>query len=103
MVRIGGYWLCDPMRMMSFAAENTKLSKPSKRRQKRKGNTAKQKECIVYVSGGRDVEFANHLLDYLIARKFEQHIDQAKDDVLGCEVHIFAPSMQVRLFTIVRY
>ena len=81
---------------MAFAAERAERSKPTERRKKRKGKTAEQKECIVYVSGGRDVEFANHLLDYLIARKFE-HIDQEEDDLLGCEVHIFAPSMQVSL------
>ena len=97
-VRIGGYWLCDPMRIMSFAAEKAK-SRPSERKKKRKGTIAEQKttNAIVYVSGGRDIEFAHHLLDYCIARKFEQHIDQKEKDLMGCEVHIFAPSMQVRL------
>ena len=88
--------ICDPTRMMSYAAEKTKLSLQS--RIKQKGKTIDQKECIVYVSGGRDIEFANHLLDYLIARKFEQNIDREKEDILGCEVHVFAPSLQVSLF-----
>lgn len=72
--------------MMSYAAEKTKLSLQSR------------KECIVYVSGGRDIEFAHHLLDYLIARKNEQNVDREKE-FLGCEVHVFAPSLQVSLFT----
>lgn len=86
------------MRIMSFAAEKAK-SAPSEGMKKRKGTIAEQKGCIVYVSGGRDVEFAHHLLDYFIARKFEQQNDQKEKDLIGCEVHIFAPSTQVRLFT----
>ena len=85
------------MRISSFAAEKAK-SMPSERRKKRKGTIVEQNGCIVYVSGGRDVEFAQHLLDYFIARKFEQHVNQKEKDLMGCEVHIFAPSMQVRLY-----
>jgi hypothetical protein len=96
-VRIGGYWLCDPMRLMTFAAEKAKRV-ITRDRGKRKDDSAEQSDCVVYVSGGREVEFGYHFLDFLIARKFELHLDQGQADVLGCEVHIFPPGGQVRLF-----
>lgn len=88
-VNIGGKWLCDPSRIITIADEK---AKPSRIRVRQKQNF--QKECIVYISGGREIEFAQRFLDYSIARMTELHGNQVAKDLQACEVHIFIPNDQ---------
>ncbi|KAL9191266.1 hypothetical protein ACHAXT_000972 [Thalassiosira profunda] len=85
-VCIGGKCICDPKRILSIADEETKG---------RKRGHDKQKPCLIYVSGGSDMDFSNQFLDYSLARMFEWHDGQvAGQDALPCEVHLFAPNLQ---------
>ena len=92
-VYIGGKWLCDPKRIITMADEKTKDNKPSKSLIKKRG--IPQKECLIYISGGSEIEFSHQFLDYSLARMIELNNDQAGNDLLACEVHIFAPHGQV--------
>ena len=92
-VYIGGKWLCDPKRIITMADEKTKDNKPSKSLIKKRG--IPQKECLIYISGGSEIEFSHQFLDYSLARMIELNSDQAGNDLFACEVHIFAPHGQV--------
>eukprot|EP00571_Detonula_confervacea_P003830 CAMPEP_0172322592 /NCGR_PEP_ID=MMETSP1058-20130122/46326_1 /TAXON_ID=83371 /ORGANISM="Detonula confervacea, Strain CCMP 353" /LENGTH=382 /DNA_ID=CAMNT_0013038371 /DNA_START=159 /DNA_END=1304 /DNA_ORIENTATION=- len=96
-VLIGGKWLCDPTRIISIADENAKNTVPKPRGRGRKKREDSQKECLVYISGEREIEFGHHFLDYSLARMIELHSDQVGENLLSCEVHIFAPSGQEML------
>lgn len=93
--------MCDPTRIISMANEKAQNSKqPAKRGGilKRKGPAQKKKECIIYISGGSDMEFGHQFLDYSLARMIELYSSGGQavvKDSLPCEVHIFTPS-QVR-------
>ena len=90
-VRIGGYWICDPLRIVALANEYRRNSKPKRRKKKDQPYT-----CVVYASGGNEIEFGEQYFDYLLSRQEEQRSVQV-DDLLACEIHIFAPNMQVGL------
>ena len=90
---IGGKWLCDPKRIITIADEKIKSNKPNKALIKKKD--IPPKECLIYISGGSEIEFSHQFLDYSLARMIELNNDQAGNDLLACEVHIFAPHGQV--------
>jgi hypothetical protein len=54
--------------------------------------------CVVYVSGGNEIEFWGQYFDFLWSRQDQPH-SVHKDDLLGCEIHVFAPNEQVRRLT----
>lgn len=90
-VHIGGNWICDPARIMSVANEKA----DNKKWGWQKKNKFAKKECIVYISGGNEMEFGHQFLDYSLARMVESHdFGEIGIDSLACEVHVFAPNVQ---------
>ncbi|KAL3822309.1 hypothetical protein ACHAXA_002624 [Cyclostephanos tholiformis] len=87
-IRIGGYWICDPIRIASLANEYNRSIKP-----KRKKRNDPAYMCVVYVSGGNEIEFWGQYFDFLWSRQDQPH-SVHKDDLLGCEIHVFAPNEQ---------
>jgi hypothetical protein len=89
-VRIGGYWICDPLRIVDLANEYRRNNiKPKRRRKKDQPYT-----CVVYTSGRNEIEFGEQYFDYLRSRQDEMHSVQV-NDLLACEIHVFAPNAQV--------
>jgi hypothetical protein len=84
-MKIGGRWICDPKRVITLADEYNQFKKKNQQ----------ENDCLVYISGGNDLEFGNHFLDYSIARMMEMHAGQATTGSL-CEVHVFNPNAPVR-------
>ena len=84
---IGGRWICNPMRIVSLADEHVH-SKAA--RNKNRGDT--WDECLIYTSGGNEMEFANKFLDYSLARTIELHDGRIGKNFMVCEVHIFNPN-----------
>lgn len=76
-VPIGHKFICNPFRIVSLGVERVKSKKES--------------DCIIYASGGNDIEFGKQFLDYAVARGLELGMTSQV-----CEVHIFSPNMQVR-------
>jgi len=96
-VNIGGKWICDLTRILAMANET---AKPGRRHLMQHKNPP-PKECIVYVSGGREMEFAHRFLDYSLSRMMELHFPNGTSgegfvvgDLLPCEVHVFTPHGQ---------
>jgi hypothetical protein len=79
-VQIRNKFICDPFRIVSQAVEYLNSE----------GTSAVGRDCIVYVSGGDDLAFANQLLDYTLARVMEVGLTKPV-----CNVHIFNPNMQL--------
>ncbi|KAL7515055.1 hypothetical protein ACHAXN_012298 [Cyclotella atomus] len=79
-VQIGNKFICDPFRIVSQAVEYLNSD----------GTTNVGRDCIVYVSGGDDLAFANQFLDYTLARGMEVGLTTPV-----CNVHIFNPNMQL--------
>jgi hypothetical protein len=92
-IRIGGYWICDPIRIVALANEYKRNSKPMRKKRRDQSYT-----CVVYLSGGNAIEFWGQYFDFVRSKQDELHSVQ-KDDLLGCEIHIFAPNEQVRRLT----
>lgn len=87
---IGGkLWLCDPGRILSFAEEK---AEPNTNKGWRKKSKNQLSECLIYISGGNEVEIANQFLDYSVARA-ELHSGEDSSP-LPCEVHIFTPNKE---------
>eukprot|EP00581_Thalassiosira_minuscula_P016359 CAMPEP_0183713102 /NCGR_PEP_ID=MMETSP0737-20130205/8067_1 /TAXON_ID=385413 /ORGANISM="Thalassiosira miniscula, Strain CCMP1093" /LENGTH=408 /DNA_ID=CAMNT_0025941851 /DNA_START=138 /DNA_END=1364 /DNA_ORIENTATION=+ len=86
-VSIGGKSLCDPTRIISMAEVKAKL----KPRAVKKRREDQKKQCIVYVSGGRAIEFEQQFLDFMVARMVEFHPEHAGSYPMPCEVHVFSP------------
>ena len=83
---IGGkLWLCDPGRILSFAEEKAEPNA------KRKKSNNQQSECLIYISGGNEVEISNQFLDYSLAKMAELR-SEGDLSPLPCEVHIFTPA-----------
>ena len=78
-VRIRNKFICDPNRIVSRAVEHLNSS----------GRVNVGSECIVYVSGGDDIAFANEFLDYTLARVVEFGLTTPI-----CEVHVFKPNIE---------
>eukprot|EP00804_Cyclotella_cryptica_P015945 CCRYP_019186-RA/>CCRYP_019186-RA protein AED:0.03 eAED:0.03 QI:106/1/1/1/1/1/2/155/382 len=74
-VPLGNKFICNPVRIVSLGAEQL--------------NAKKERECIIYASGGNDIEFGAQFLDYAMARVMEVGLTSQI-----CEVHIFNPNMQ---------
>jgi len=91
-VQIGGKWLCDPTRIISMSDEKSKNAKHKRRGRNKRNNP--EKECLVYISGGRETDFGHHFLDYSLARMIELHSGQVGKDLLPCEIHVFTPYFQ---------
>ena len=77
-VQINGKYICDPFRLVAQAVEYVNS-----------GGKA-GKECIVYVSGGDEVQFGNQFLDYTLARVMEVGLTTPV-----CDVHLFHPNLQI--------
>jgi len=86
-VQIGGKWLCQPRRIIDLADEYKTSGRRKKKKQR--GN----KECLIYISGGNDVEFGLQFLDFSLSRMRELHHQEDnnnnKIDLTICEIHIF--------------
>lgn len=78
-VRIRNKFICDPNRIISRAVEYLNSS----------GRVNVGSECIIYVSGGDDIAFANQFLDYTLARVVEVGLTTPI-----CEVHVFQPNIE---------
>eukprot|EP00584_Thalassiosira_punctigera_P024723 CAMPEP_0172553552 /NCGR_PEP_ID=MMETSP1067-20121228/51268_1 /TAXON_ID=265564 ORGANISM="Thalassiosira punctigera, Strain Tpunct2005C2" /NCGR_SAMPLE_ID=MMETSP1067 /ASSEMBLY_ACC=CAM_ASM_000444 /LENGTH=306 /DNA_ID=CAMNT_0013341761 /DNA_START=368 /DNA_END=1288 /DNA_ORIENTATION=- len=98
-VNIGGNWLCDPSRLITAVTEKAKTT-GRKGLKKRKPQEESESQCVVYISGGGEMEFAHHFLDYSLARMIELQMfgDSSQVGVgsglVACEVHVFTPHGQ---------
>ena len=82
--RIGGKWICEPRRIVDLASEYSHMKGRIKKKQR--GG----KECLIYVSGGNDLEFGNQFLDFSMARMRELREDKMSGvDLSVCEIHVF--------------
>lgn len=86
-VQIGGKWVCQPRRIIDLADEYKTSGRRKKKKQR--GN----KECLIYISGGNDVEFGLQFLDFSLSRMRQLHPEDSgnnnKIDFTICEIHIF--------------
>jgi len=80
---IGGKWICEPSRIIDLADEHRDVIGRKKKRQRGR------KECLIYVSGGNDVEFGHQFSSFVEARMAELHKDEPGVDLSICEIHIF--------------
>lgn len=95
---IGGKWICEPSRIIDLADDfNTVPPKriidpaddhntvPGRKKKRQRG----RRECLIYISGGNDVEFGHQFSSYMKARMGELHKDEVLFDSSICEIHIF--------------
>jgi hypothetical protein len=79
---IGGKWICNPSRIIDLADEHKDMSRKQKKQRGRK-------ECLIYVTGGNDMEFGHQFSTYSETRMAELHSDESGVDLSICEIHIF--------------
>lgn len=97
---IGGKWICEPSRIIDLADDYNTLtriidvsdeesSNVTTGRKKKKNRQRGRKECLIYISGGNDVEFGQQFSSFMEARMAELHKDSLLFDTSLCEIHIF--------------
>ncbi len=93
---IGGKWICEPSRIIDLADDLLPPKRiidpaddfdtaPGRKKKRQRG----RKECLIYISGGNDVEFGHQFSSYVEARMAELHKDEVLFDSSVCEIHIF--------------
>ena len=88
---IGGKWVCEPSRIIDLADQRKRVIGRKKKRQRGR------RECLIYVSGGNDMEFGHQFLSFAQARMQQLHNDQPGFDLSICEIHIFNQFMDPTL------
>ena len=82
---IGGKWICAPSRIIDLADEYNNMKGRYRKVRKQRG----RRECLIYVSGGNDMEFGHQFSTFSEARMAELHTNEPGVDLSVCEIHIF--------------